>query len=242
MAEPLRIAMWSGPRNLSTAMMRSFENRADCTVWDEPFYAAYLTATGIDHPLRAEVLAAGISDPALVAAECLGPPPADVALYYQKHMTHHMVDGFPLDWLGACTNAFLIREPEAVIGSYQAKREAVTLDDLGFARQRELFEHVADRQGAAPPVIDADDVRRAPEATLRLLCTAIGISFDPAMLAWPPGPRASDGVWAPHWYDAVSRSTGFTPPEREPALSEQLRQLAADARADYDVLAAFALR
>ncbi len=238
----VRIAMWSGPRNLSTAMMRSFENRADCAVWDEPFYAAYLVATGIDHPLRAESIAAGETDPKAVAARCLGPAPDGARLFYQKHMTHHMVDGMPLDWMDEVVNAFLIRQPEAVVASYEAKRQDLTLDDLGVEDQWRLFERVASRLGAAPPVVDADDVRRAPEATLRRLCAALGIAFDPAMLVWPTGPRASDGPWSAHWYDAVHRSTGFTPPGPPKRLGAERQRIADAARPHYEALAAFALK
>lgn len=237
----LRIAMWSGPRNLSTAMMRSFENRRDCVVWDEPFYAAYLVRTGIDHPMREETIAAWEPDPARVAERCLGPVPEGAAVFYQKHMTHHMVAGMPLDWMDHVTNAFLIRRPEAVVASYEVKRLDLTLADLGFEDQRRLFERVCDRLGRVPPVIDADDVRRAPEATLRALCAAVGILFDPAMLHWPAGSRASDGPWAPHWYDSVWRSTGFAPPSPPQELSPARQRIADAARPHYEALAVHAL-
>jgi hypothetical protein len=235
--EVRRIAMWSGPRNLSTALMRSFEHRGDTAVWDEPFYAAFLHASGIDHPLRAEVIAAYETDAHRVAAACLGPAPQGARIFYQKHMTHHMLAGFPLDWIEGVTNAFLIRRPEAVVASYQVKRQRATLEDLGFVRQRALFEEIAARTGHRPPVIDADDIRRAPEATLRKLCTALAIPFDPAMPAWPAGPRPSDGLWAAYWYDAVHRSTGFTPPSPLPALDDAGRRLADAARPAYEALA-----
>jgi hypothetical protein len=233
--------MWSGPRNLSTALMRSFENRADTGVWDEPFYAAYLAASGVDHPLRDEVVAAYETDPDRVAAACLAPAPEGAAVFYQKHMTHHMLVDFPLDWTAGVTNAFLIRRPEAVVASYRAKRERVTLDDLGFLRQRELFEEICARTGAMPPVVDADAIRREPAATLAKLCAALAVPFDPAMLAWRAGPRASDGLWAVHWYDGVRRSTGFTPPPPVPELDETGRALAAAARPAYEALAVYAL-
>lgn len=236
-----RIAMWSGPRNLSSALMRSFENRADTAVWDEPFYAAFLNASGIDHPMREEVVAAYETDPDRVAAACLGPPPAGAAVFYQKHMTHHMLPGFPLGWTAGVTNAFLIRRPEAVVASYRLKRERARLEDLGFTRQRDLFDEVAARTGVVPPVVDADDIRRTPEATLRKLCAALAIPFEPAMLAWPTGRRASDGLWAAHWYDAVERSSSFTPPSPIPALDEAARALADAARPTYEALARYAL-
>ncbi len=241
MSAGVRIAMWSGPRNLSTALMRSFENRADTAVWDEPFYAAFLVASGIDHPLRDEVVAAYETDPERVAAACLEPAPNGAGVFYQKHMTHHMLAGFPLDWTAGVTNAFLIRRPEAVVASYQVKRERATLDDLGFVRQRELFEEIGERTGVVPPVVEADAIRREPAATLAKLCAALAISFDPAMLAWRAGPRASDGLWAAHWYDAVQRSTGFTPPPPVPELDDAGRALAEAARPAYEALARYAL-
>jgi len=240
--DAVRIAMWSGPRNISTAMMRSFENRFDTVVVDEPFYAAYLSQTGIDHPMRDAVIAAGESDPDKVIASLLAPLPAGRSVFYQKHMTHHMLPAIGRDWMDRVTNAFLIRRPENVLGSYVRKREAVTLRDIGFVEQGELFDRVADRLGAAPPVIDARDVLENPEETLSALCAAAGIAFDPAMLAWPAGPRDTDGVWAAHWYEAVNASTGFAPPGADVGdLPEDLKRIADAARPIYERLSAFRL-
>ena len=239
----IRIAMWSGPRNISTAMMRSFENRPDTAVVDEPFYAAYLAATSLDHPMRDEVLASQSQDWGEVAESLTGTASGGAAIYYQKHMTHHMLPGVSLDWAGQCRNAFLIREPEAVLASYTAKREAVTLADIGFERQRELFEREADRLGRAPPVVEGRDVLADPPRMLRALCAALDIPFSEAMLAWPAGRRTSDGVWAPAWYDAVEKSTGFGPPREDvAALREDLKPIAAAARPHYERLAAFKLQ
>ncbi|MGH6910247.1 MAG: hypothetical protein ACREE0_21375 [Phenylobacterium sp.] len=237
----IRIAMWSGPRNISTAMMRSFENRPDCAVVDEPFYAAYLAQTGLKHPMTAEVLASQPTDWRVVADALVEDEPA--AVYYQKHMTHHMLPGFGLDWTHRCLNSFLIREPEAVLASYVAKRAEVTLDDIGVVRQRELFDREADRLGKAPPVVLGADVLADPEGMLRRLCEALGIHFDAAMLSWPAGRRDSDGVWSPAWYEAVARSTGFEAPERKaaPALTPELQRIADAARPHYEALAAYKL-
>lgn len=243
--EPIRIAMWSGPRNISTAMMRSFGNRPDTAVVDEPFYAAFLAATGIDHPMREESLASQPTDPNIVVEQILGPVPGGRPLFYQKHMTHHMVPSFGRDWMARMRNAFLIRAPEDVLVSYVQRREAVTLDDIGFVRQAELFDRECDRQGRAPPVIDARDVLADPRAALGGLCTALGIAFDEAMLSWPPGRRATDGAWAPVWYASVERSTGFAPPRppaRRDALPAPLQRIAADARPYYEKLLPFRLK
>jgi hypothetical protein len=237
MSEPIRIAMWSGPRNISTAMMRSFENRPDTAVIDEPFYAAFLKATGIDHPMREESMASQSSDPCVVVEQILGPVPDGRPIWYQKHMTHHMVAGFPRDWIVKMRNAFLIRGPEDVLVSYVQKREDVMLDDIGFVSQRELFDRESDRLGHAPPVVHGEDVLADPRATLSALCAALDIPFSEAMLAWPAGKRATDGAWAPVWYASVERSTGFGPP-RTPATREQLplhlQRIADAARPHYE--------
>jgi hypothetical protein len=240
--------MWSGPRNISTALLRAFENRPDCAVQDEPFYAAFLALTGADHPMRAEILAAHESDPARVVARLLGEEPdplrPDAAVFYQKHMTHHMVPGLPRAWIDRVTSAFLIREPERVLASYAKKRFPASLADIGFPFQRDLFARVADRLGRAPPVLEASDVLADPRGMLRALCRACAIPFREEMLAWPPGPRASDGVWAPHWYDAVLASTGFGAPDRSPLprLDAASARIAAAARPCYEELLRCRLR
>ena len=244
MAEPVRIAMWSGPRNISTAMMRSFENRPDTAVVDEPFYAAYLAATGIQHPLREESLASQPTDWHKVVGTILGPVPGGRPIFYHKHMTHHMMPEFDRDWIAQCRNAFLIRAPEDVLASYTQKRSDVALEDIGFVQQREIFEREADRLGRAPPVIDGSDILAEPRGVLSALCAALDIPFTDKMLQWPPGRRATDGVWAPAWYDAVERSTGFASPRplvSLESLRDDLKTLAAAARPHYERLAQFRL-
>jgi hypothetical protein len=239
---PLRIAMWSGPRNISTALMRAWENRPDTAVIDEPFYACYLAATGSEHPGRDEVLASQPTDWQVVTAGLLGDPPGGRPVFYQKHMTHHMLPAFGRDWLDAVTNCFLVRSPAEVVASYAETRRAPTLDDLGFRQQAEIFDRVADRLGDAPPVIDARDVLRDPAGALTALCAAVGIPFDARMLSWPPGSRATDGAWAKHWYASVERSTGFNPlrASRKPVPPE-LAPLVAAAQPIYERLAAHRL-
>lgn len=216
-AAPLRIAMWSGPRNISTAMMRAWENREDCAVSDEPLYAHYLAATGAEHPMREAVIAAGDSDWRRVAVALTeGPAPDGQPVWYQKHMAHHLLPGMmsPDDsrgWLGRLRNVLLIRHPAEVVASYLRSRDTVTPEDIGLPQQARLFDELA-AAGEAPPVIDARDFLARPEAHLRALCDWLGIGFSERMLSWPPGPRDSDGVWAPHWYAKVWVSTGFAAP------------------------------
>lgn len=204
----MRIAMWSGPRNLSTAMMYAFGNRGDCAVVDEPFYAAYLAMTGLDHPMRSEILDSQPQNPEAVAKALLGPVPGAKPYYYQKHMTQHMIPGVPRDWMRESVNVFLIRHPARVIASYAAKRENPTLEDIGFRQQAELFDQVRS-WGQTPVVVDSHDIRENPAVKLEQLCEAIGIPYSPKMLNWPKGGHKDDGVWAEHWYGAVWNSTGF---------------------------------
>lgn len=236
----MRIAMWSGPRNLSTAMMYSFAARGDCAIWDEPFYAAYLAATRKPHPMADEIIAAHETDPARVSACCKGPVPQGQSLFYQKQMPHHMLPGFDLTFMSACTNVFLIRHPARVIASYARKVESADLADIGFAAQTELFDREANRLGHAPIVIDSFDIRADPRASLTALCNAIGIGFTDKMLNWPAGGHAEDGVWARHWYGAVHRSTGFEAAEGPlPILQGSYAALAEAAMPFYDCLAQY---
>jgi hypothetical protein len=236
-AAPLRIAKWSGPRNISTAMMRAWENRGDCAVSDEPLYAAYLAATGLDHPAREEVIAAGEPDPAKVVSALLGPVPGGKPIWYQKHMSHHLLPGMAQDWIHRLTNVLLIRDPAEVVASYVKSRATVTPEDIGLPQQARLFDELAERSGVAPLVIDAGDFLRAPEAYLRALCALLGIDFTARMLSWPAGPRDSDGVWAPHWYATVWTSTGFEPwHAREPRLDAEAERVADACRPPYEKL------
>ncbi len=207
----LRLAVWSGPRNISTAMMRAWENRGDCSVVDEPLYAHYLWHTGLDHPGRDAVIAAGETDWQRATAWLTGPIPDGKAIWYQKHMTHHLLPHIERGWLDRLTHVFLIRDPREVLLSYVRSRPNVSVEDLGVLQQHEIFDYVRGLTGGRPLVIDAGEFLRAPAAQLRALCEALGTPFTERMLCWPPGPRASDGVWAPYWYGAVLRSSGFEP-------------------------------
>jgi hypothetical protein len=239
----LNIAMWSGPRNISTAMMYSFGSRSDCEVWDEPFYAFALKERGNDHPLRDEIISAYETRYEAVVARCLAPPPNGSRLFYQKHMTHHMLPGFDRRWILKIANAFLIRDPARVLASYARKWEMVSLRNIGILEQWELFKLVADAKGSPPVVIDADDVLRQPHLALRQLCRALKIDFLETMLSWPPGPKPYDGVWGRHWYNAVHTSTGFDRPAEAPIepLPAGLQRIAEAAAPVYRQLHAYRL-
>lgn len=206
----VRIAMWSGPRNISTALLRSWENRPDTVVVDEPFYAYYLARTGTDHPGRDEVIAAGETDWRRVVATLTAPLPDGVAISYQKHMAHHLLPEIERDWLAGLLCAFLIRDPAEMLVSLAHVLPSPGVADTGLPQQVEIFDLLVAGH-ATPPVVDARDVLESPQAMLRLLCEHLGVPFDDRMLSWPAGPRDTDGVWARWWYDAVTASTGFTP-------------------------------
>ncbi|MEZ5411347.1 MAG: hypothetical protein R2761_25175 [Acidimicrobiales bacterium] len=232
---PVRVAMWSGPRNLSTALMRAWENRPDTAVLDEPLYAWYLARTGLDHPGRHEILAAYPADAEGAVARCLAPAPPGVRAVYQKHMTHHLLPELDRGWLDELRHFMLLRDPVAVLASYTQVREAVTLADIGLPQQLELVDR-------AELVIDADDFLGDPQAYLEILCQRLDLPFSERMLSWPAGRRDSDGCWAPYWYAAVESSTGFNRPRSRAAggvdrLPPHLRPLAEEALDIYATLA-----
>lgn len=225
--------MWSGPRNISTAMMRSFEARGDCSVSDEPFYAWYLANSDVQHPMHGAVLASqptsweGVVENLLQASER--------PFFYQKHMAHHMVGNEDYSWVSQIHHAFLVRNPAMMIASYQRKRETVEAADLGLARQRQLHQLIVDTTGQSPPIIDAADVLANPAALLSRLCAALDLPYTDAMLKWQPGIRPTDGVWAPHWYNVVAETTGFEPGVSSAAkLDSAGRQVLAECESDYD--------
>jgi hypothetical protein len=260
MSKPIRIAMWSGPRNLSTAMMRSFSSRPDTAVLDEPFYANYLSHTGIDHPGREKIIAAYENDWEKVIEFISGPIPGGSngagsnggssngggkSVWYQKHMAHHMlphIDSQRLIDHDALTHAFLIRDPAEVINSYTKVFAEMTLAETGLPYQVDLFERVKKRTGKTPPVIDARDVLTDPRRTLAQLCLALGIQFTDRMLQWPKGAHADDGNWGAHWYANVNGSTSFEKYRpRHAVVAERFQPMFEEARKLYDQLSAHTL-
>ena len=236
MNDPVRVAVWSGPRNISTAMTRAFENRPDTTVVDEPLYAAYLARTGIDHPAREAVIASQPTDLAVAVAELFAPLPAGRRVHYAKHMAHHVSRDMDLGWTLRLRDVLLIRDPAEVVASYVRAREACEPDDIGLPQQEWLLE-MWDEHQLEVPILDAGEFLGDPEAHLRWLCDWLGIPFTARMLSWPPGPRASDGVWAPHWYASVWATTGFEPRQRrESSLTGRAAAVADACRPIYAAL------
>jgi len=235
--------MWSGPRNISTALMRSWGARGDCHVSDEPLYAHYLSSIDEEkrreHPMYDAVMRSQATDWRDVAAQLTGAVPGGKSVWYQKHMAHHLTTGMDWGWIGELTNCFLIRDPAAMITSFIKIIDNPTPHDLGLPQQVELFEWLRERTGATPIVIDSRDVLRDPAEMLARLCERVGVPIDESMLSWEPGPREEDGVWAPHWYASVYQSTGFAPHvEKSEAVPERLLRVYEECNALYEQLAA----
>ncbi len=243
MSKPLRIAMWSGPRNISTALMRAWGNRPDTFVCDEPLYAHYLQQTGLDHPGADEVIAHHEPDWRKAVAALVGPVPGGKPIYYQKHMAHHLLPQIDRDWFTPLTHAFLIREPREMIASLGKILPNPTPEATGLPQQVEIFSWVRARTGRTPIVIDARDVLENPRTMLTLLCDSLGIPFSDAMLSWPPGRRETDGIWAKHWYGSVEKTTSFHPyaPKDEP-VPERFQGLLELCQSYYDTLHSERLR
>ncbi len=235
-----RICLWSGPRNVSTALMYAFRQRPDTTVVDEPLYARYLAWSGIEHPGTAAVLAAQSADPDEVLADVIfADYPGHV---FFKQMAHHL-QGLDLDWLDRVDNVLLSRHPTGMLRSLTAVLGAeVTVAETALPLQVALLERMLDA-GRKPLVVISEHLLADPAGVLTALCDGLGIGFDAAMLSWPAGPKPEDGVWAPHWYAGVHRSTGFEPPRPAPGpLPAGLQPLLEECRPLYERLAAHALR
>ncbi|HEV2390880.1 MAG TPA: HAD family hydrolase [Verrucomicrobiae bacterium] len=239
----LRLAVWSGPRNVSTAFMRSWGNRDDTYVCDEPLYAHYLLKTGRPHPMAAEVIASQENDWRKVTAWLTGPIPEGKSVFFQKHMAHHLLPEIGRDWLLRLTHLFLIRHPREVVPSLDEKFHQARLPDTGYPQQVEIFNLIREQTGAACPVVDAADLLREPRQVLIRLCEIFGASFQESMLHWAPGLRPTDGVWARHWYNAVETTTGFRPYTSRPKpLPERLLGLYEQCLPYYQSLSAFCVK
>jgi hypothetical protein len=236
-AQPLRIAMWSGPRNISTAMMYSFASRADTFASDEPLYAHYLDKTGVDHPGATEVIAAGETDWREVVRSLSGEIPGGAPIWYQKHMCHHILEGMDLDWTASMSHCFLLRDPREMLLSLSKKTDAIDAWATGLPQQARLVEAVRQMTGQDPLIVDSGDLLYDPQRLLGVMCERFGIRFDPAMLSWTAGPKDCDGVWAEYWYDSVWRSTGFAAPRpRHGELSPKLEAVLSEVQPIYEAL------
>jgi hypothetical protein len=235
------IAMWSGPRNISTAMMRSWENRSDCTVWDEPLYAHYLLETGIAHPMATDIIAAYESDLQTLIDQIVTQP--DTGIFYQKHISTHILDHMPLDWLSQVNNVFLIRDPRHMVASYSQKRGEPNAADFGYPQLETVFNAANELSDQTPMVIDSKHFLENPEAHLRYMCEQLNMPFEQQMLKWPAGERTSDGIWHTHWYDSVKKSTHFGAPRQElPVLNDLQQSIVDECMPHYTTLSEAALQ
>ena len=240
---PIYIAMWSGPRNISTALMRSFENRPDCHVSDEPFYAHFLHKTRVNHPMREEVIATGNTNWDQVVREITGPIQNGKNIWYQKHMAHHNLPGAELQWTGKVQNCFLIRHPKEVILSYSKKYNIKSIHQLGYPQLTELYQMLHQKNSEPPIILDSTDVLSDPESILSLFCNELGIPFYTEMLSWPSGSRKTDGIWGQHWYNDVETSTGFQPyEEKKEVLPPDYQAIYEECMEHYQLLYTHRLR
>lgn len=234
-----KLCLWSGPRNISTALMYSFAQRSDTLVVDEPLYAHYLRVSGADHPARAEIMAEQENDGAKVVANMLGD--WDKPLVFFKQMAHHLMQ---LDraFLAETVNLLLIRQPAEVIVSFSKVIPRPKLYDIGIKTQYELFQELV-ALGQDPIVIDGPELRKDPEKILRELCRRLEIPFHTDMLKWEAGARKEDGIWAPYWYDAVHRSTYFQPYEpKEITVAPHSQSVLEESQPYYDALFKHAIK
>ena len=212
MSNNIIISMWSGPRNLSTALMRSFGNRSDVTnVLDEPFYASYLVSTNKDHPMKKEVIQSQLTNIDDVKKNC---QVANKGVTYQKHMTHHIIDK-DYSWMNQLINCFLIRNPKMVVHSFMKSWNDGGFEDIGFQQQYDIYKYVQENINDKPIIIDASKLRNDPKRVLSKFCEIVGLEWDEKMLSWSTGLKDYDGVWAKHWYPSVLNSTSFKPESKK---------------------------
>lgn len=234
------VCLWSGPRNVSTALMYSFAQRADTKVVDEPLYGHFLRVSGAQHPMREDVLAAVNTDGNDVMRKLLSEPAQDaVTVLFMKQMAHHLVD-LDQSFMQRTHNIFLIRNPREMLPSLTIQLPDARLEDTGLATQWQLFERLI-ANGQDPVVLDSRELLLDPAGVLGSLCEHLDLDYTDKMLTWPAGARAEDGVWAPHWYHAVHKSTGFAPYVAKSEFPQNLEALLAECKPWYDKLFAHAI-
>jgi hypothetical protein len=235
--------MWSGPRNISTALMYAFANRSDCYATDEPLYAHYLEATGVPHPGADEVIAHGETDWRKVVAQLQAEVPGGSQVWYQKHMCQHIIEAVDLHWVGAMRHCFLIRDPREVLLSLSKKTDAIDAWATGLPQQAHIIDAVRQATGRLPLIVDSRDILCDPTRMLRQISEGLDIGFDAAMLAWEAGPKSCDGIWARHWYDSVWKSTGFAAYQPKPDnVPAALAAVLEEVQPIYNALAADRIR
>tara|TARA_B100001057_G_scaffold490439_1_gene578716 strand:+ start:4307 stop:5020 length:714 start_codon:yes stop_codon:yes gene_type:complete len=204
----IRIACWSGPRNISTALMRSWSSRKDTYVTDEPFYGYYLKKTLKSHPMREEIIDYYLSKYDQIINHLLDDIPNKKTIWYQKHMAHHLIDLSNIDWIKKCENCILIRHPKEVISSYTIKNKLESVNELGYPQQLKIIKFLK-KSGKKFVVIDSKDLLKNPHKILSDWCKSVNTNFDISMLKWEKGNHQNDGIWWKHWYDNVINTTGF---------------------------------
>ena len=235
------ICLWSGPRNVSTALMYSFAQRDDVRVVDEPLYGHYLQQSGAEHPGRDEVIAAMDCDGDAVMRGLLAAQRENPATrLFLKQMAHHLV-AIDLGFLQETSNVFLIRDPVEMLPSLTVQLPQAKLPDTSLEQQWRLFESLA-ASGTTPAILDSRELLLDPEGVLRQLCAHLDLPFAPAMLEWQPGARPEDGIWAEHWYHAVHRSSGFAPYKAKQGFPPHLQGLLDECQPWYERLYAHAIR
>ena len=237
----MNLAVWSGPRNISTALMYSFGNRDDFEIIDEPFYSNYLIETGLDHPMREEIILSQPENVDQIILTLSQKRTIGGKSLYQKHMSQHMTNSIPRNWFDQVKHIFLLRHPARVISSFSKKYDNISESDIGFKKQVELFSEVI-KQGLDPIVVNSEDIRKSPEQTITKICKRLNIGFQKSMLSWPKGGNKDDGVWASHWYESAHESTGFSSPEsRLPVLEGTNLKLVEASLPLYRALLKFAI-
>ena len=236
----LRINCWSGPRNISTALMYSFRERVDTTVIDEPFYAHYLRVSGRKHPGYQEVLNSQDQYSEQVIENVIQSEYTTPVVFF-KQMCHHLVE-IDLSFFNNCSNILLIREPSLVIRSHAKNVPDLKVSDIGLDVQNSLLNRIIE-SGAGPGGVDSTNLLMNPKAILKELCQHLGIAFDTSMLSWEPGPKPEDGVWARHWYKNTHESSGFSNKEssRDP-MPEKFLPVLEEATVLYDNLKKYACK
>ena len=202
------VACWSGPRNISTALMRSWSSRKDTYVTDEPFYAYYLKETQINHPMHKKIINRYLSDYDEIVDYLINKVPNQKHIWYQKHMAHHLIDLTKIDWIKKCENCILLRHPREVISSYTAKNKLNSITELGYPQQFEIAKFLKESNQRFK-IIDSEDLLKNPKKILSDWCESINIKFDQSMLQWKKGSHPNDGIWWQHWYNNVIETSGF---------------------------------